>query len=74
MYSRKKNLRKGEVSHDGGNVSSRRSEYVMAKEVGMLQGLKEAPLSNEGYDHHFDEGSTGLWTISYLCVRGWARR
>jgi len=60
VYSRRKNLRKGEVSHVGGNISSRRSEYVMAEEVGMRHGGQieqasdEAPLSNGGYDHLFD--------------------
>jgi len=34
VYTRRKNLRKGEVSYEGGNVSLRRPKYVMAKEVG----------------------------------------
>ena len=72
MHSQRKNLRKGEVSHEGGNVSSRRSEYVivMAEEVGMQQGrqieqaLEEAPPSNGGYDHHFDRGSA--WVMDHI--------
>ena len=70
MYHRRKNLRKGEVVLEGGNVSSRRSEHLVAEEVGMqpgglsAQNSEEAPLPIGGNDHLHDRGS--VWVLDHI--------
>ena len=70
MYHRKKNLRKGEVALEGGNVSPRRSEHMADDEVGLqlggqiVQTLEEAPLSNGINDHLYDRGLA--WVMDHI--------
>ena len=71
IWGKERSLMRGEMFLWGG-------QSVMAEEVGMWQAwqteqaLEEAPLSNDGHDHHFDRGSA--WFIDHIipmCKRAW---